>query len=343
MFQNCTNLKKFSMVNSHSYVGRNAFENCVSLKEVTFPKNFYWLTQEMFKGCVNLSKVTFEETSQLKTVDNDVFSGCSSLTAITLPSSVDSLTYIDDNFLRGSKVSRLVFNGLTDKDIATEYSSPQEYTYTPSCIYEDLADIKRITEECQKNSIPLIAITNKSPPIKCGYCERLGAFLTGSEFQNWLSQNTQYMIIRGNLYVDAKGKEIDGTDWDWVANWTKINVIKGFGNNGRYYASVSFYWKKGDGTVSAQGVDGGISDFTTFKKYIDTIFSGYERNTEMSVTINPEITKFGSDLSAITIVSKTGTEFTCTKDNETTYQPKVRIDYDTVSGFKFGIWYYNAK
>ncbi len=73
------------------------------------------------------------------------------------------------------------------------------------------------------------------------------------------------------------------------------------------------------------------------------MFAGYERNTEISVTINPQITKFGSDLSAITIVSKTGTEFTCTKDNETTYQPKVRIDYDTVSGFRFGTWYYNAK
>ena len=148
MFQNCTNLKKFSMANSHSYVGRNAFENCVSLKEVTFPKNFYWLTQEMFKGCVNLSKVTFEETSQLKTVDNDVFSGCNLLTAITLPSSVDSLTYIDDNFLRGSKVSRVVFNGLEDKDIATEYSKPQEYTYSTNKIYDNLADIKNITEEC---------------------------------------------------------------------------------------------------------------------------------------------------------------------------------------------------
>lgn len=219
MFQNCTNLKKFSMANSHSYVGRNAFENCVNLKEVTFPKNFYWLTREMFKGCVNLSKVTFEETSQLKTVDNDVFSGCSSLTAITLPSSVDSLTYIDDNFLRGSKVSRLVFNGLADKDIATEYSKPQEYTYSTNKIYDNLADIKNITEECQKNNIPLIAITNKSPPVGCDFCKRLNSFLTGTDFKNWLASNTKYMVVEGDRYVDSWGKDLDTKNWEWVIAW----------------------------------------------------------------------------------------------------------------------------
>lgn len=129
MFSNCTSLKRFSMANSHSYVGRNAFENCVSLREITFPQNFYWLTEQMFKGCTNLSKVTFQETSQLKSIDAEVFSGCSSLTSITLPSSVNSLEYIDDNFLKGSNISRVVFNGLANGDIATEYSEAEEITY----------------------------------------------------------------------------------------------------------------------------------------------------------------------------------------------------------------------
>lgn len=124
MFSNCANLKSFSMANSHSYVGRNAFENCVSLRSITFPQNFYWLTEEMFKGCTNLTSVSFQETSQLRTIDGDVFSECSSLTSITLPSSVSSLEYIDDNFLRGSKIGRVTFNGLANEDIATEYKAP---------------------------------------------------------------------------------------------------------------------------------------------------------------------------------------------------------------------------
>lgn len=152
------------------------------------------------------------------------------------------------------------------------------------------------------------------------------------------------MVVEGYLYVDEKGEELDAKNWEWVIRWDQKNNIKGIPSSGSIaYATMAFYWKKDDGSVSSKGLNYADPDFNEFKSCIDEVFSGYERNTEMSVTINPEITKFGSDLSAITIVSKTGTEFTCTKDNETTYQPKVRIDYDTVSGFRFGIWYYNAK
>ena len=338
MFSNCTKLSKFSMANSHSYVGRNAFENCVSLKEIKFPQNFYWLTTEMFKGCTNLSKVTFEETSQLKTVDSDIFSGCNSLTSITLPSSVNKLTYVSDNFLRGSSIKRVVFNGLANEDIATEYNAPQEYKYSTSCIYTNISDIKTIIDECQKNNIPLIGITQYPGNSGCGYCQKLESMMEGSDFKNWLASNTKYMLIQGNYYNDN-----NRSDWDWVQKWAESN-IDDYPQGTHLYAGMFFYWKKSDGTKSTLGRPGSNAyPFDKFKSNIEKTFTGYERNTEISTIINPSITKFGSSLSSITIVSKTGKEFICTQDNTVTYEPEVKIDYDTTNDFRFGIWYYNAK
>jgi predicted transcriptional regulator len=76
---------------------------------------------------------------------------------------------------------------------------------------------------------------------------------------------------------------------------------------------------------------------------VDSTFAGYERNTEITTIIDPSITKFGSDLTSITIVSKTGKEFVCTQDNTVTYTPEERIDKVTTDDFRFGTWYYNAK
>lgn len=241
-----------------------------------------------------------------------------------------------------------MFNGLDNDDIATEYKAAQEYKYETSCIYYDLPSIKNIISECQANNIPLILITNKEDRSGCGYCQHLGAMLDSDNFKNWVSSNTKYMIVFGEL-SRGDGKNNSDPKWWYVIDFGKAN-IPGFESDGGYlYAELLFYWKKEDGTVSSSFKRGtsinGTPDqiYQVFQDQINSTFAGYERNTEMSVIINPEITKFGSSLPEITIVSKTGTEFKCTNENEVVYVPKVMVDYATADDFRFGVWYYNAK
>lgn len=340
MFSNCRKLSSFSMVNSHSYVGRNAFENCISLKEIKFPQNFYWLTTEMFKGCTNLSNVTFEEASQLKTIDSDVFSGCSSLTSITLPSSVDSLDYINNYFLRGSNIKRVVLNGFSDEDIASEYEAPHEYTYNTNQIYRGSDNINAIREECVKQNIPLIGIL-RSADETCPACVKLEKFLHGDTFRQWLENNDKYMVV--NAWDDSETCSASG--WNCLKQ-LRYSLVKH--RTGTFRADIFYYWKKADGTEVSKDFNGAIFPkaslmYDDFVKYIDETFAGYEKSTEITTTINPSITKFGSSLTSITIVSKTGTEFTCTNEPEIDYEPEVRIDRDTTTDFRFGIWYYNAQ
>ena len=75
------------------------------------PANLYMLSPHMFDGCSNLRTVKFENGSILKQIGDHVFANCPKLTSIVLPASIDSIEYIDAQFLAGSSIDEVTFNG----------------------------------------------------------------------------------------------------------------------------------------------------------------------------------------------------------------------------------------
>ena len=79
------------------------------------------MNDEMFKGDVNLKSViindwdTDDTKSVLDQIGAGVFDGCESLTSITLPKSITEFSQIDPNFLRGSAIKKVIFNGMDDE------------------------------------------------------------------------------------------------------------------------------------------------------------------------------------------------------------------------------------
>lgn len=177
----------------------------------------------------------------------------------------------------------------------------------------------------------------------------MNTFLASSGLKTWLASNTKYMMIAGVYYPNSD----DRATYDWVHDWATKNTqgLPEYGH-GRGWVIAFLYWKKSDGTIITKTSNYGkailshsrkISDSDNLKEWADSTFIGYERNTEITTIISPSITKFGSSLPSITIVSKTGKEFVCTQDNAVTYTPEERIDKVTTDDFRFGIWYYNAR
>lgn len=338
MFDGCSKLQKVHLNNYHSYINEYAFANCTTLTSMTFPQKTYMLPDHMFDGCTNLVEVKFQEPSDLKYIGKAVFGRCQNLTSITLPKSVDSLEYIDPEFLSGSSIDKVVFKGIDDNVFADEIKEAKEYALPPSVLYENASKIKTILNDVLTNNIPVIAI--RSNDNGCSICNTYKEKIYGTgTFKKWLTTKNKYYWVLA--YHDS--------------NTAGFNAINNFQTKychitEEWWLGVGFYWKKEDGTVVTKAFDGSTAysgAYSTIDKYIDQlenhVFKGYEGEGEIIYVTKDEITTFGrgQDLS-VTFVSSTGREWICANDS-VIYIPETRVDHHTTSNFKYGIWYHNIK
>lgn len=118
LFMN-TSLKKFSLPESVSFIGDNAFSGCKSLAELNFRDKIREIGASAFEGCSSLSEMklpesveliknrafyncsgmqTFESLGSLNKIGNEVFYNCGNLTNISLG---HQLTSIGKDSFRG--------------------------------------------------------------------------------------------------------------------------------------------------------------------------------------------------------------------------------------------------
>lgn len=119
MFAGCTSLTSITLPKQTSYVYPYCLAGIPRIRQITLPANIWRLSDYMFKDCSELRQVQIEDgqgsESIMYSVGHNVFDGCKQLTEITLPRSINSLSQIDENFLAGSQVGRVVFSGIDDK------------------------------------------------------------------------------------------------------------------------------------------------------------------------------------------------------------------------------------
>lgn len=127
MFSGCSSLTSLNLYDSTNYVYPYGFAEIPNLISVRIPKSLWFLNDNMFEGCGKLSSVIIEDgndsntSSVMNQLGEWVFNKCSSLTEITLPKSITSFSQIDPNFLAGSSISSVRFNGI-DSSLFGNYS-----------------------------------------------------------------------------------------------------------------------------------------------------------------------------------------------------------------------------
>ena len=88
-FKGNTNLKKVTILDNITYVGRDAFSTCRSLEEVILPNSLTAISDNAFNYCTRLKSIVIPDS--VTSIGTSAFEGCSSLTNITIPESVISI------------------------------------------------------------------------------------------------------------------------------------------------------------------------------------------------------------------------------------------------------------
>jgi hypothetical protein len=86
-FYNCKALREFSLPEGLEEIGESAFERCSDMRNVTIPAGVEDIPELAFKDCSELNIVTLNEG--LKTIGFGAFGNCKSMRSIKLPKTVE--------------------------------------------------------------------------------------------------------------------------------------------------------------------------------------------------------------------------------------------------------------
>ncbi|MDE6223227.1 MAG: leucine-rich repeat domain-containing protein, partial [Muribaculaceae bacterium] len=91
--------QEYTIPNSVTSIGDDAFYDCIGLTSVTLPNSVTSIGYCAFDGCIGLTSVTLPNS--VTSIGNFAFSRCSGLTSVTLPNSVTSIGYYAFNSCSG--------------------------------------------------------------------------------------------------------------------------------------------------------------------------------------------------------------------------------------------------
>ena len=88
-FSECSGLTSVTLPNSVTSIGENAFSECSGLTSVTLPNSVISIGNNAFYYCTGLTSVTLPNS--VTSIGKNAFSECSGLTSVTIPNSVTSI------------------------------------------------------------------------------------------------------------------------------------------------------------------------------------------------------------------------------------------------------------
>ena len=143
-------LTSYSIPDSVTSIGENAFEDCVSLTDITIPDSVTSIDEKAFEDCNRLTNITIPDS--VTSIGEKAFSGCDRLTNVSLGDSVtsigsyafyrcDSLTSI---FI-GKSVTSIGSFAFYRCDSLTELTIPDSVTSIEAYAFEGCISLTNIT------------------------------------------------------------------------------------------------------------------------------------------------------------------------------------------------------
>ena len=109
MFYDCSSLTSFTIGNSVTNIGIDAFSGCISLTNITIPNNVTSLGDEAFAFCISLTSVTIPNS--VTRIGDGVFYYCASLSGDYFQGNAPSLGW--DDVLRRQQATVYYLSGTT--------------------------------------------------------------------------------------------------------------------------------------------------------------------------------------------------------------------------------------
>ena len=223
-------------------------------------------------------------------------------------------------------------------------------------------------EDAVERGIPIVVITQYDPyPQRhdgCGFCERLSNLLDSPEWKDFMARyrNICYFFFAAykgeqHLWYDVtfgqKSTRKVFPNWFYGKKYT-YNPLTKVDNTVSYnlYAKIALYWKKPGQSEQVYNIElrgdnyyykNGNKVQATRTQYIESIIKdqpeliSYGERKELKF-----LTKFGSPLDKITIVTSSNTFYTISADHESQQFSPPEPDDETEDGFLPGVWYGNA-
>lgn len=387
MFAGCSSLTSLNFRNpTTNYVYPYGFADIPNLVSVQIPRCLWFLNDNMFEGCYSLSSVEIQDgvdpdtSSVMNQLGEWVFNKCSSLNSITLPRSITSFSQIDENFLAGSSISSVRFNGIdsslfgSKQVISSNYQLGRWYTWNSST----KSSPKSLINFALKKKIPIVIV------------------VTGSAGQSdWDKLNSQvlakfvpdpdyfYMKVSGS--AAQKLEDVVNALGDRYIRFTETGdthacLYKYPRHKNHTFPHVLAIWSGKEGATAATqsgdkvdivGIarmgDSAYRGFHVLKtgsktkydpkkgadKFLQwhkSYFSGFTPvATNYTMEAQGEMSLLGRNLGVpyqdrvmVRFYTSDGSYRDIYQNGTQVFEPEVRVDAFTRTNFKYGTWYYNA-
>jgi len=149
--------KKYTVLDSVTSIGSNAFSLCTSLESIDIPDSVVYIGDYAFFGCTSL--VNIEIPDGITDIGYVAFASCTSLVSIVIP---DSVSFIDDSsFSECISLETVYYSGTEEQWSAISIGSNNFYLTNAMIVYNYLSedDGENTTEESTWDKVEMPGTT----------------------------------------------------------------------------------------------------------------------------------------------------------------------------------------